>query len=145
MLIRLRRHHILCSLGFEGEGYSDAFVANMGNIVNQHLRADGGEATMILITDSADAICAPCPRRRDAGCEKGQFIEDLDSRHGAQLGVSPDDRLTWGECLDRVAAHVVPDDLDTLCEGCKWLPFGMCKSAVARLDETKRGRPKATP
>ena len=31
--LRYRPHHFLCSLGFEGKGYSDAFTANMEAIV----------------------------------------------------------------------------------------------------------------
>ena len=37
--IRFRPHHFLCSLGFEGKGYSEAFTANMTGIVMGRLRA----------------------------------------------------------------------------------------------------------
>ncbi|WP_341861064.1 DUF1284 domain-containing protein [Gymnodinialimonas sp. 57CJ19] len=131
--LRLRPHHILCSLGFEGHGYSDTFTANMEAIVVGRLRAALGDATMVEITATADAICAPCPRKRGQGCEAQFEIDTLDTAHGAALGVSAGERLTWGEAQDRVRARIKPDDLDVICAGCRWLDLGLCKSAVARL------------
>lgn len=131
----LRPHHILCSLGFEGHGYSDGFTANMEAIVQGRLRAEAGDATEIRITGTADAICAPCPRRRGDGCEVQAAIDRLDRAHAEALQLAPGDHLTWQDAQDRVRAHVRPDDLDTLCAGCRWLPLGLCKAAVARLLE----------
>ena len=84
-----RRHHFLCSLGFEGKGYSDAFTANMAAIVQGRLRAPGGAATLIGVTATADAICAPCPKRQDSGCIEQARIDALDAAHGAALGIAP--------------------------------------------------------
>ncbi|WP_255576344.1 MULTISPECIES: DUF1284 domain-containing protein [Jannaschia] len=143
MTIRLRPHHVLCSIGFEGKGYSGPFIANMGHIVDGRLRAPGGEDIPILITSDADAICAPCPKRRGLGCEAGDRIAVLDGRHAAQLGLVPGETLSWGDCLDRVRARVTPQDLDRICAGCSWLDQGMCKTALARLRQTKTGRTEA--
>ena len=62
--LRYRPHHFLCSLGFEGKGYSDAFTANMDAIVMGRLRASGGDAIEIRVVGAADDICGPCPKRR---------------------------------------------------------------------------------
>jgi len=131
--LRLRPHHVLCATGFAGRGYSDAFTANMAAIVDARLRARGGDAVAIEITDSSDPICAPCPHRRGAGCTRQAKIDALDARHAAALGLAPGDVLTWGAAQERIAARVAPDDLDRLCAGCQWLPLGLCKAAVARL------------
>lgn len=145
MPIRLRPHHVLCSVAFEGKGYDAPFTANMSRIVFGHLRAPGGRDETIRITDHADAFCAPCPRRRGGGCEADDMITALDARHAAALGLSTGMQLTWGDCLDRVVESVFPDDLDTLCRDCSWLAEGRCKTAVATLIATKKGRPEATP
>lgn len=133
MFVTLRPHHVLCSLGFRGEGYSDAFVANMAHIVNGQLRAPKGRDVSVKITGTADSICAPCPRRVGLGCEVQADIDRLDAAHGAALGLAPGDTLTWGDCLTRVQARIVPDDLDRICAGCRWLPMGWCKTAVSDL------------
>jgi hypothetical protein len=133
MSLNLRPHHILCSIGFDGQGDDPAFTANLTKIVIRDLRGPVGERQRILITGTADSICAPCPKRRDLGCEDQVLIDRLDARHGAALGLAPGDRLDWGACLDRVRENVAPGDLDTLCAGCGELASGRCKAAVARL------------
>ena len=143
MTVRLRPHHVLCSIGFEGRGYSSPFIANMSQVIDGQLRAPGGEAITIAFTAQADSICAPCPNRVGMGCAKGEVIEGLDGRHAAALGIAAGDRLSWGACLDRVVETVRPDDLDHLCAGCGWLAEGMCKSALARLLQRRTGRPQA--
>ncbi|GAB4386869.1 DUF1284 domain-containing protein [Albidovulum sp.] len=131
--IRYRPHHFLCSLGFEGKGYSDAFTANMSAIVLGRLRAAGGDATEIEVTGATDDICAPCPRRRGRHCTAERKIRMLDRAHAAALRLSPRERLSWGEAKARIRAHVPPGSLSTLCRGCEWEPLGLCEAALARL------------
>ena len=45
--LRYRAHHFLCSLGFQGKGYSEVFTANMTAIVMGRLRTPAGDATEI--------------------------------------------------------------------------------------------------
>ncbi len=131
----MRPHHVLCALGFEGHGYSDAFTSNMARLVRRLRRPDGAEV-QISITAGADAICGPCPSRRGAGCEKQVKIDALDAAHGNALGLAAGDRLSWGEAVDRVRTHVKPGDLATLCAGCQWLELGLCEAAVERLHDS---------
>lgn len=131
----LRAHHVICALGYEGHGYSDAFTANMTRIVTEGLRAPGGDAVQIEIVAAADAICAPCPERRGELCAKQAQIAGLDARHGAALGLRAGDRLSWAEAKARVAERVAPEDLEQICDGCAWLGLGLCAAAVARLRE----------
>jgi hypothetical protein len=142
MTLRLRPHHVLCALGFDGHGYAPVFTANLNRIVHGQLRAPGGEDLLVRITGDADAICAPCPKRIGLGCQAQTVIDALDRRHGEALGLAPGDKLRWGQCLDKVRARVGPEDLDHLCSGCSWLGAGICKAAVARLI---RDRKEAAP
>jgi uncharacterized protein len=131
--IRYRPHHFLCSLGFEGKGYSEAFTANMSAIVMGRLRASDGDATVIELTGGLDDICAPCPKNRGHACEVQAKIDRLDSAHAAALSLGDGDSLTWGQAKARILTHVAPGSLKTLCAGCEWEPFGMCEAALARL------------
>lgn len=133
--IRFRPHHFLCSLGFEGKGYSDAFTANMTAVVMGRLRAPGGEDQIIEVASAADDLCAPCPKRRGQLCTKQAKIDALDAAHARALNIKPGDRLTWGQALTRIQAHIQPGDLTTLCKGCSWRAFGMCEAAVSRLQD----------
>lgn len=131
--VRYRPHHFLCSLGFEGKGYSPEFTANMTAIVMGRLRAKGGDATVIEVTGATDDICAPCPKRRGTHCSTQQKIKLLDRAHAAALRLGPRERLTWGEAKARIRAQVPPGSLKTLCVGCEWEPYGMCERALSHL------------
>ncbi len=132
-VVRYRPHHFLCSLGFEGKGYSPDFAANMTAIVMGRLRSTGGDATRITVTGSVDDICRPCPKRRGQLCTSQTKIDRLDAAHAAALSLAPGDTLTWGEGLRRIRAAVPPGSLKTLCAGCEWEPYGMCEAALVRL------------
>ena len=130
--IRYRPHHFLCSLGFEGKGYSPEFTANMTAIVMGRLRAEGGETARIVVVTEADDICAPCPSRRGQACESATKIAALDAAHATALRLADGDELSWDEALDRMRA--LPDDiLDDICGPCQWRSFGMCAAALKRL------------
>ncbi len=131
--IQFRPHHFLCSLGYEGKGYSDDFTANMGAIVMGRLRAEDGNDCVIEVVEATDDICAPCPKRRGQLCIEQSKIGALDVAHAQALNLEPGDRLTWGDALERIKSTVQPDDLDQICAGCSWLGAGMCKGALSRL------------
>ena len=131
--LTFRPHHFLCALGYRGKGYSDAFTANMTQIVTNGLFANGGDHTLIRVRAAADSLCAPCPKRRGEGCTNQAEIDALDGRHAAALNLKHGDVLTWGQAKMRIREKVRPDDLDTLCTGCKWLELGLCKSALSDL------------
>ncbi|MBK5934360.1 hypothetical protein C8N32_10559 [Rhodovulum imhoffii] len=132
MILRLRPHHFLCVLGFQGKGYDDGFAANMARIV-AILRAPQGGSTMIEVVSRIDDICAPCPHRAGASCEAQEKISRLDRVHGAALGLSPGDRLSWGTARDRIRATIRPEDLGHLCPDCQWRPLGLCEAALGAL------------
>ena len=135
--VTFRPHHFLCSLGFQGKGYSDAFTANMSGIVVDRLRAPGGDDTVIEVTGATDDICAPCPKRRDTLCTEQDKIAALDRRHARALGLFVGSTLTWGEAKRRIIKRVPPGSLETLCAGCQWLELGLCEQALSGLHAEK--------
>lgn len=76
---KFRVHHILCTVLYQGEGYSGAFCDNMTQKV--HELKDNLDGALILVTDP-DMICARCPNRTpDDTCldEKNHVkIKDLE-------------------------------------------------------------------
>ena len=79
MSIVLRPHHLLCTQGYSGHGYSEAFVEHMNDVVHQLREVPG---TKIQLTFSTDTLCSCCPNKlgtdlcRHAG--KGQAIRPQD-------------------------------------------------------------------
>lgn len=135
--VHFRPHHFLCALGYAGKGYSESFTANMTAIVQQCLRAQGGENTLIMVVGALDDICGACPKRRGIICANQKKVTDLDARHAAALDLRIGEILTWGEALQRIKTHVYPDDLQQICKGCQWLEFGLCQKSVSRLHNEK--------
>ncbi len=135
--ITFRPHHFLCSLGYQGKGYDDAFTKNMDNVVTHGLHQHGGDNTLITVTHQADIICGPCPHRRGTGCASQEKIDGLDARHAERLGLEHGTTLTWGTAKDMIAAKVQKGDLTDLCAGCQWLDLGLCEDALARLIDNK--------
>lgn len=131
--ITFRPHHFLCSLGFQGHGYSDDFTANMSRIVLETLRASGGDETVIDVTGATDDICAPCPKRQGTTCAEQDRMVALDTRHARALGIFVGTRISWAEAKRRIVKRVQPGALQTLCAGCQWLELGLCEKALADL------------
>ena len=119
-----RPHHFLCSLGFEGKGYSGDFVENMSEIIDGRLRAKDGNLVEIEVVGATDDICGPCPKRRGTLCESQNQIATLDARHARALGLFVGTRIDWAEAKRRIRKRVPPGSLKTLCAGCQWLELG---------------------
>lgn len=129
--VSLRPHHVLCAIGWQGHGYSPDFTRNMDAIVCDRLRAE--PQTAVTFTWGADAICGPCPSRRDDSCVSAARIWGLDRRHADALGLEGGETMTWAEAEGRATSRLRPRDLDYLCHDCRWLALGICGAALARL------------
>jgi uncharacterized protein len=130
--LRVRAHHLLCMHGFQGLGYSEKFVQNMGEICRQ---VQAEPALEIEVVDTPDDICVPCPFIGGGCCsregtEAGQTTKELDRRVLEKLAISPGRVFSRDEILALVLAKISPDDLEVLCEGCEWLPFDYCSEGL---------------
>jgi hypothetical protein len=135
-MLTFRPHHFLCTLGFRGLGYSPAFVDNFKSIVEE-LNAPSGDSTLIQVVKGSDAICAPCPHRKQQLCHYQAKIQQLDQAHGQALGVSPGDQLTWGEAKDRIAKQITICKFHHICAQCSWRALGVCMQALSELHAKK--------
>jgi hypothetical protein len=130
--LRFRPHHFLCTLSFQGKGYSPPFIKNYQSICDQ-LRAPDGDSIEIEVIEETDAICKPCPHRRGSLCTEQTKIEQLDQAHAKVLGIKPGDQLTWGEAKDRLRQRMSIATHLEICQGCEWLDHGDCRKALANL------------
>lgn len=135
--IRFRPHHFLCTVGFEGKGYSEGFVANFARIAKELRELPGGDDIKITVIEEAtDSICEPCPNRRSNFCETEAKIRTLDSAHAQILGLNSGDELTWGEAKERIRKKMTDERFHAACAPCSWKKAGICESALARLRKT---------
>lgn len=69
MKITFRPHHFLCTLGFQGKGYSPSFVENY----TRHVEAlHDNEDVEIEVVEKGDTICSACPHQKKGGAMKKQ-------------------------------------------------------------------------
>lgn len=127
----LRGHHLLCVHGFKGMGYSPTFVEKMSEIVEE-IRAQNLDFSIKTIV-GLDETCTFCPNNREGYCESDPFVTNLDKKVISYLGIKADEEYKKSELVSLVASRVEPEDLDFLCEGCSWLPHGVCKEGIANL------------
>ncbi len=131
--IRFRPHHFLCTVGFEGKGYSEAFVENYVRVAGELRGTPAGDTLEIEVVAGTDSICEPCPNRRGSLCETETKIRLLDDAHAKVLGIRAGDRLTWGEAKTKIRNHMTIENFHMACAPCAWLKAGMCETALTKL------------
>lgn len=132
--IRFRPHHFLCTVGFQGKGYSEAFVAGFARIAAELRDTPAGDSVLITVVErETDSICNPCPNRRDSLCETETKIQTLDSAHARVLGLRAGDSITWGEAKDRIKKNMTLENFHAACEPCSWKQSGICEKALMKL------------
>ena len=118
--LELRGHHFLCTLHYQGAGYSTGFTDNM-TAVCQGIVARG--TSTVRVAAMADPICTACPSLQADG-QSCEFQDSVMRRDRAVL-----DRMGWapGQVLSMEEAHLAVlarrDELMAdACTGCEWLP-----------------------
>ena len=134
-MITFRPHHFLCTLGFEGKGYSAEFVRGF-QLVADRLRATrDGDSVTIQVKASADSICEPCPSRIGEGCASDAKIRALDDAHASVLGLTHGQILTWGDAKMLIAERMTDESFEAACAPCSWKALGVCERALHKLKE----------
>ncbi len=130
-IIKFRPHHFMCTLGFQGHGYSLGFVKNYKKIV-QKLTSD--ESTLIEVVDNMDSICLACPNKiNETLCKTQNKITKLDYRHQKVLQFRAREILSWKDAKLRIKQHMTTQKFDYACDGCSWKDYGVCQKALENL------------
>lgn len=116
-------------------GYSPEFVETMKAIVTD-IRNDNIDFPIRVVADF-DEACGACPHRGIERCEASsdsqEHVLTMDSKTIQHLGIERNQVLMKSELVARTAGKVVPTDLEYLCAGCSWLPYGVCKEGIEQL------------
>ncbi len=128
-MLRLRGHNLLCLQDFQGEGYDEIFVANMGRI-HEILFTDPD--SLVTVVTEPDDICRVCPHLGHEGCAIGgsgseEQIRKKDLRTLQILGLSPGSVYKWEYIMERIKKTITNALIEDLCKDCMWLFRGFCK------------------
>lgn len=131
----LRGHHLLCVHGFQGKGYSPAFVEKMQEIVENIRNAEVDFP--IQVVRGFDETCMVCPNKGESVCEASpdseEHVQFLDRNVFRHLGLVEGETYLKSQLVSLTREKVKPEDLEHLCKGCSWHAYGMCTEGIAKL------------
>lgn len=130
MQLAFRPHHFLCTLCFQGRGYSPAFVANFQAIVET---IQANPALPITVINQTDAICQPCPHRLETKCQTEDKIQRLDNAHAKALDLNTGDTLSWDQAKVRIKEKITLPLFHQICKSCNWKKLGVCESVLTEF------------
>ena len=121
--MKLRPHHLLCTQGYSGKGYSDHFVDHM-TAVTQYLRNDA-YATIALVF-STDDICGHCPKMLGTGrCRDDYKVLRYDRKMIEYFGLE-EKAYDYKALTAEINAKMTPEMMDDICGDCCWYPICAC-------------------
>lgn len=133
-MIELRPHHLLCTQGYSGKGYSTSFVNNMDSIVDR-LRNFSDED--ILIVFSTDSICTTCPSKLGENrCITDQKVNNFDQKVRDYFNIE-EKRYHYQTIIREINSLMTSDMLDDICATCEWYPISMCRKKILGTTDPK--------
>ncbi len=137
-MIRLRPHHLLCTQGYSGKGYSTEFVQNMSAIVHSLRNVPG---TRIRLVFGSDSLCAHCPHHTAwTTCAKHRKKVSRFDRKTVEYFDLHEGEYVYQDLIRAIDAQMTPAMLEDICRGCAWYPVSACKriSAENEMRHTER-------
>lgn len=125
--MRLRPHHLLCTQGYSGKGYSDDFVQNMTALTNR-LRSEN--STTIDIVFSTDDICEKCPNMTGVDlCKDNYKVKRFDNKMIEYFGLEEKSYI-YQDIVDEIDSKMTESMLEDICFGCNWYPVSACREKI---------------
>lgn len=119
----LRGHHLICLQFFQGEGYDEAFIKNLKELLNK-IEQEG-----IKITKGSDEVCKSCPHLKNNKCEYNQNsdkkVKEQDEIALKLLNIEESKLLKWDDIKQKLP-EVFSEWYKRCCSDCDWLK--VCES-----------------
>lgn len=123
----LRPHHLLCTQGYSGKGYSDGFVENMNQLT---ARLRSGEPVTIRLTFSTDDLCTSCPHMLGTDlCDTNEKVKRFD-RKVVEYFQLEEKEYIYQELVEKIRREITPEMLEDICDGCGWYPVSACREKI---------------
>ena len=111
MSIVLRPHHLLCTQGYSGHGYSEAFVEHMNDVVHQLREVPG---TKIQLTFSTDTLCSCCPNKLGTDlCDTQEKVKRYDRKTVEYFGLE-EKEYDYQALIREIDAKATPEMLSLI-------------------------------
>lgn len=114
---KLRPHHGMCVLHFQGKGYSDEFCCHMV----QTIKYLNEENPLIRLTCGSDEICKACPNRREGGCVAEEKVSKIDKGCLEKTGLEESSLMKYSEYAKLIQSKIILKDVGKkICGDCQW-------------------------
>lgn len=124
-MIKLRPHHLLCTQGYSGKGYSKEFVENMTEIV----KLIKNEKVQVQLIFSEDDICSKCPNLSENNICKSDTVNIIDNKVIKYFEL--EEKIYEYESLIRyIKSHITKEIMDDICRNCEWYSISKCKKRM---------------
>lgn len=125
-MIQLRPHHLLCTQGYSGNGYSQDFVHNMNFIVSK-LK---DKSTNIELVFHNDSICESCPNLQDMKCNPTEDkVREMDSKVIKHFHLK-EKIYNYQDLIKIINSRMTPEIMEEICGTCSWYPISNCRQAI---------------
>ena len=112
---KLRGHHLICLHFFKGEGYSEEFIENIYNVLQN---------PKMQVVDGVDDICAKCPYLKNSKCASREYSdEDIraqDREALRLLELEPSAIVEW-ENIAAILPPILDEWKSMFCGECSYL------------------------
>lgn len=120
-MIKLRAHHLLCYVFYQGKGYNTQFRDNMDQIYKRLNKEP------IMVVTGCDMLCKVCPNQvKENVCKTQEHVLKLDKKviehFYLEIGICYDYSL-WRQ---NIIKSLDADLFKEICGECKWYLSGVC-------------------
>jgi hypothetical protein len=120
--MKIRGHHLLCLLGFQGLGYNPEFIRRMEEV---RTALEKGPIFPIKVVAEGDDICSVCSYYQAGKCRKGKFsakrTEESDRKIIKALGLKKDQVIESSRVISLIREKLGTfSELVKICGKCDW-------------------------
>ncbi len=124
--MKLRGHHLLCTLAYKGLGYSNEFVENMNIIVD---KLNSEENIIVELTNEVDDVCSKCPENDNNKCTTETKVVTMDNKTLNLLSLQKG-KYTYKEIKQHINTNLNENVIHNICSNCEWYNKANCKQTI---------------
>jgi hypothetical protein len=121
--LKMRAHHLCCIQGFQGYGYSLAFVANLQAVISEIKTFPSRHLELV---SECDVVCASCPSKRECTAQESiisRRIRNMDLVVMEKLKIKEGTIMEADEAFRLINSQLSDaSDIEDVCGDCKWRP-----------------------
>ena len=90
---------------------------------------------MIQLVNGPDQLCEKYPNSGKYHCQDTILLKGC--RNSRKIGLKIGQILKWEDIESRIQKHVIPTDIQTVCETCSWRSYGYCEEGIQMIMKEK--------